>query len=311
MSQGAPSESLIGWIGCGKLGQPMAEHLISAGYALQVYDLDMQARHALDSRGARPVDSVAAVCAGASVVFTSLPDDAALIAVACGEQGVLNRLEPGAILVETSTVSPAASMRVAAHAVRAERAYLRVAVSGNPVIARAAQLTTFASGSAIDHERIEPLLSTFSKRVFRVGEAEQARTLKLVINLMIAVSAGMLGEALALGEKGGLDWRQMLEVMSESAVGSPMVKYKAPPLGARDYTSTFSCAQMAKDLDLILGAAAQFGAPVPMAAHMRQVYEALMASGSGGDDYIATVRHAEKMAGIPEPLADASARAAG
>ncbi len=298
MSEHAPSRPLIGWIGCGKLGQPMAEHLIAAGHPLQIYDLDIGARHALDSRGARPVDSVAAACASASVVFSSLPDDAAVTAVACGEHGVLNHLAPGAIFVETSTVSPTASMRVAEHAARVQRAYLRVAVSGNPVLARAAQLTAFASGAASDYERIEPLLSTFSKRVFRVGEAEQARTLKLVINLMIAISAGMLGEALALGEKGGLDWHQMLEVISESAVGSPMVKYKAPPLEARDYTSTFSCAQMAKDLDLILGASAQFGAPVPMAAHMRQVYEALMASGSGGDDYIATVHHAERLAGL-------------
>ena len=142
------------------------------------------------------------------------------------------------------------------------------------------------------------LLAHFSKRIFHVGPDEQARTLKLVINLMIAVSAGMLGEALALGEKGGLDWQQMLEVVTESAVGSPMVRYKTPPLSKRDYTSTFSCEQMAKDLDLILAASAQYQAPVPLAAQMRQIYQALIAGGQGGDDYIATVHHAERQAGL-------------
>ena len=220
----SPAPLNIGWIGCGKLGLPMAEHLVAAGHTLAVFDIDARAREALADRGARPVDSITAVCDKASVVFSSLPDDAALLTVACAERGVLDSLEADALFVDTSTVSPAASMRLAEHASRSGRAYLRVAVSGNPVLARSAQLTAFASGSARDYERAHPLLATFSKRVFRVGEAEQARTLKLVINLMIAVSAGMLGEALALGEKGGLDWRQMLEVISESAVGSPMVK---------------------------------------------------------------------------------------
>jgi 3-hydroxyisobutyrate dehydrogenase-like beta-hydroxyacid dehydrogenase len=166
------------------------------------------------------------------------------------------------------------------------------------VLAEAAQLTAFASGASADFAVVEPLLAHFSKRIFLVGPDEQARTLKLVINLMIAVSAGMLGEALALGEKGGLDWQQMLDVISESAVGSPMVRYKTPPLSNRDYRSTFSCEQMAKDLDLILDASAQYRAPVPLAAQMRQMYEALIAGGRGADDYIATVAHAEQLAGL-------------
>jgi 3-hydroxyisobutyrate dehydrogenase-like beta-hydroxyacid dehydrogenase len=249
------------------------------------------------------------VCSAADVVFSSLPDDRALLAVGRSPDGVLAHLREHAIFVDTSTVSPSASADVTARARELGRRYLRVAVSGNPVLAEAAQLTAFASGASADFAVVEPLLAHFSKRIFLVGPDEQARTLKLVINLMIAVSAGMLGEALALGEKGGLGWQQMLDVISESAVGSPMVRYKTPPLSNRDYRSTFSCEQMAKDLDLILEASAQYRAPVPLAAQMRQIYEALIAGGRGADDYIATVAHAEQLAGLnagaQRPPADA------
>lgn len=288
----------IGWIGCGKLGQPMAAHLIAAGHPLNAFDTNPRALAALAAQGARAVDSIEAACRDSEVVFSSLPDDDALLAVSCNPQGVLNCLSAKSIFVDTSTVSPAVSSEVAEAARKRSLRYLRVAVSGNPVLAQAAQLTAFASGASDDFSKVEPLLARFSRKIFLVGDAEQARTLKLVINLMIAVSAGMLGEALALGEKGGLDWHQMLEVISESAVGSPMVRYKAPPLQSRDYSSTFSCEQMAKDLDLILSASAQFASPVPLAAQMRQAYQALIATGAGEDDYIATVRLAEKMAGI-------------
>lgn len=288
----------VGWIGCGKLGQPMAAHLIAAGHPVSVFDTDHNARAAASARGARLAPSIADLCRDNEVIFSSLPDDGALRSVACGPDGVLAHLSPNTVFVDTSTVSPSVSAEVATAATAQSLRYLRVAVSGNPVLAEAAQLTAFASGNRNDFELAEPLIARFSRRVFFVGEAEQARTLKLVINLMIAVSAGMLGEALALGEKGGLDWQQMLEVISESAVGSPMVRYKTPPLLSRDYTSTFSCEQMAKDLDLILSASAQFSAPVPLAAQMRQLYQALMAGGAGQDDYIATVRHAEQIAGL-------------
>jgi 3-hydroxyisobutyrate dehydrogenase-like beta-hydroxyacid dehydrogenase len=276
----------------------MAAHLLKAGHTVLAFDIDQASLAALVAQGARPSTSIAQVCSAADIVFSSLPDDRVLLAVGRSPDGVLAHLQENAIFVDTSTVSPSASADVAARARELGRRYLRVAVSGNPVLAEAAQLTAFASGASADFAVVEPLLAHFSKRIFLVGPDEQARTLKLVINLMIAVSAGMLGEALALGEKGGLDWQQMLDVISESAVGSPMVRYKTPPLSNRDYRSTFSCEQMAKDLDLILDASAQYRAPVPLAAQMRQMYEALIAGGRGTDDYIATVAHAEQLAGL-------------
>jgi 3-hydroxyisobutyrate dehydrogenase-like beta-hydroxyacid dehydrogenase len=175
---------------------------------------------------------------------------------------------------------------------------VRATVSGNPVSAKAATLTVMASGPHDAYARVKPLLETFGKTHFYLGEGEQARVIKLVINLMIAGTAGLMAEALTLGEKGGLDWKQMLDVVHQSAAGSPMVGYKVPPLAARDYSSTFSGLQMIKDLDLILGEGSRSGVPLALTAQVRQMYEAIRAQGDGDLDYIATVRLIERMAGI-------------
>jgi 3-hydroxyisobutyrate dehydrogenase-like beta-hydroxyacid dehydrogenase len=288
----------IGWIGIGKMGLPMATHVLRAGHEVIGFDPTPGALAGLVAAGGRAAASVRDAAAGVGLVVSSVPDDAALRKIAVGAEGVLSALRAGDVFVDTSTVSPEVSQEVARAAAAVGVDYVRAAVSGNPVVARAAGLTVFMSGPQPACERVEPVLACFGSRVFRVGDAEQARTMKLVLNLMIAVSAGMMAEALVLGEKGGLDWTQMLDVIGQSAVGSPMVNYKLPPLKARDYASTFSCRQMVKDLDLILGACGQYGAPAPLAAQMRQMYGALVATGSGDDDYIATVRMAERMAGL-------------
>lgn len=288
----------IGWIGIGKMGLPMASHLLRAGHAVRGFDPQSAAVAAFVAAGGAGAASIQDAARDAEVVVSCLPHDAALREAATGPDGVLAAMAPGAVFVDTSTVSPGVSQQVAQAAAERGVDYVRSAVSGNPVVAQAAGLTVFMSGSEPACARVEPLLACFGSRVFRVGDAEQARTMKLVLNLMIAVSAGMMAEALVLGEKGGLDWSQMLDVIGQSAVGSPMVNYKVPPLKQRDYASTFSCRQMVKDLDLILGACAQYGVPAPLAAQMRQLYEALVATGAGDEDYIATVKLAERLAGL-------------
>lgn len=286
----------VGWIGVGKMGLPMAGHLVTAGCTVRAYDT-VPARLALLS-GAQAAGSLADAARGASVVFSSLPDDAALRAVALSPEGALAAMAPGSLYIDTSTVSPSLSAEVAAEAARRGVRHLRVTVSGNNHFAEAATLTVFASGAKADFDAVQPLLARFGPVQMYVGEAEQARTIKLVINLMIAVTSGMLAEALALGGKGGLAWDTMLEAISASAVGSPIVKSKAKELAARDFTPTFTPAQLGKDLDLMLDAAREWNVPLTMTAHMRQLMQAVIASGRGGEDYVAVVKLLEDMAGI-------------
>ena len=294
------SKSLeIAWIGLGKLGLPMAARIAAAGHKLRGFDIDPARREAAQERQIVLAATLSDALSGASLVFTSLPDDAVLIQALAGADGIFALVSADAIVAETSTVSAQASARVAEAAEKAGIAYLRAPVSGNPVLAERGELTVLASGPQAAFEVARDAMAAFSRAQHWLGEAEQARYAKLAINLMIAVSAGMMAEALTLARKGGVDPAQMLDLMTDSAIGSPMVKYKAGPLKASDYSSTFSCRQMAKDLDLILGAAHGAYAAAPLAALMRETYSQLIATGEGETDFIATVRQAARLAGLP------------
>ena len=235
--------------------------------------------------------------AAQNIVFSSLPEDAALRQVADELIPVLRR---GGVLVETSTVSPTVSAEIgkelAAHGI----AYLRAPVSGNPIAAEAGKLTAMVSGPKEAFEVIRPLMATYSQAQFWLGEGEQARYAKLAVNLMLAVSAGMLGEALALARRGNVALADVLDLIAASALGSPMVVGKVGFLKAADYTPTFSGRQMAKDLDLILSAANATGVTAPLAAFMRTQFTALCARGEIDQDFIAVVKVAQRLAGLGE-----------
>ena len=289
------NDGKISWIGLGKLGLPMAARVAASGRAVVGYDLDPHRAELAALRQIQVKPEARAALEGAGVVFTSLPDDAALeSAMRALEQWIA----PGAVVVETSTVSAAASARAGEFVAAARASYLRAPVSGNPVLAERGELTVLASGPRAAFEAARPAMAAYSRAQHYLGEAEQARFAKLAINLMIAVSAGMMAEALAFARKGGVNFAEMLDLLGDSAVGSPMVKYKTPPLKAGDYSSTFSCRQMAKDLDLFLETAHLDAVPAPLAAQLRETYSALIAAGEGDADFISTVPFAARLAGV-------------
>lgn len=300
--------SKVAWVGLGKLGLPMAARIVEAGHPVKGFDLSHERLALAERVGVATHQELAAAVEGCRWVFVSIPDDQALLGLTLEPGELIHHMAPGSTLIETSTVSIEASMQVAQAAEARGLAYLRCPVSGNPVAAEAGTLSAMVSGPREALDDAQPVLASFTKAQYWLGADEQARFAKLAINLMIAVSAGMMGEALAMARKGNIGWEAMLELMADSAVGSPMVKYKTQPLKERDFTSTFSAAQMAKDLDLILGCAHGSGVPVPLAAQMREAYTALIATGHGGDDYIATVHHTEHLSGLTAIATDRDAR---
>lgn len=289
------------WIGLGKLGLPMAARLSGAGHRVKGYDRSEERLALAAERGIERASGVAAAVEGCEAVFVSLPDDRALRAAVLADGALVSHLSPGTTLIETSTVSAGISEELAEATAQRGVTYLRAPVSGNPVSAEAGQLSALVSGPKDAFENMAPLIGTFCHAFNYLGEKEQARYAKLAINLMIAVSAGMMAEALALARRGEIDWRDMLTLMENSAIGSPMVKYKCLPLKDRDFTSTFSGRQMAKDLDLILDCARGVDVPAPLAAQMREIYTAMIPSGLADQDYVATILHEEKLAGLGEP----------
>lgn len=291
----------IAFIGVGKMGLPMSVLVAKAGYAVTAFDRSDARLNEARAQGISAAASPAEAVGGKATIVTSLPDDAALRGALLGSTGIIAAMAPKTVLIETSTVSVEASAEVDAAAQARAVFYLRAPVSGNASIVHTGALSCFVSGPKEAYENAKPLLAAFTRAQTYLGPGEEARYAKLAVNLMIAVSAAMMAESLALARKGGIGWQDMLKVLDDSAVASPMVKYKTAPLRHRDFASTFSCKQMAKDLDLILGAGHAVGVPLQLAAQVRETYGSLVAQGDGDTDFIATVKHLERLSGLGEP----------
>jgi 3-hydroxyisobutyrate dehydrogenase-like beta-hydroxyacid dehydrogenase len=274
----------VGSVGLGHMGTAVAERVLQAGFPLLVYNRTAAKAEAVAEQGATVAGSAADLAAQVDVVLTSLSDDEALESVA---REVLPAARPHTVLVDMSTVSPAASARVAAEADAASVEYLRAPVSGNPSVVRAGNLSFIISGPPDTLERVEPVIRAIGPTVHHVGDGEQARIVKLAINLMIGGLGELMSEALVLGEAAGVARGDLLEVMGNSAAGAPFVKYKTEPLLRDDFSATFTTALMEKDIDLILDAADENGVDLPIARELKALLRAAGDAGYAGDDFMA------------------------
>jgi 3-hydroxyisobutyrate dehydrogenase-like beta-hydroxyacid dehydrogenase len=278
----------VGLIGLGNMGSAFAERLLDAGFDLAVHNRTRARAEPLAERGATVAETALDLAAGADVVITSLSDDGAFESVA---ESVIGAARPGTALVDASTVSPEASARVAALAEPAGVEYLRAPVSGNPGVVRAGNVAFIVSGPSTAFDRAEPVLRAIGSTIHVVGGAEQARVVKLAINLVIAGLAELMAEALVLGERSGVSRESLLETMGDSAVGAPFVKYKTEPLLRDDYSATFTTNLMEKDLDLVLDAAAAANVRLPLAGEIKELLRGTIEAGYGDDDFMALFLH--------------------
>jgi 3-hydroxyisobutyrate dehydrogenase-like beta-hydroxyacid dehydrogenase len=284
VSRGRDPRPAIGLIGLGNMGAAIAERLLGAGYGLAVHNRSPEKAERLQARGATVYETAGALAETVDIVLTSLADDEALEAVAAA---VTSAARPGTLLVDLSTVSPAASARVAALADEASLLYLRAPVSGNPSVVRTGNLTFIASGPKEALERAEATLLAIGRTIHDVGEGEQARVVKLAINLVVGGLAELMAEALVLSEAAGVSRAALLETLGDSAAGAPFVKYKTEPLLRDDYSATFTTRLMEKDVDLVLEEAASAGVALPLAAEIKKLIRAAVEAGYGDDDFMA------------------------
>lgn len=285
-------------LGLGRMGIPIAERLEQAGHELAVWNRSPAATHAFESRGATLLASPQAAWDHAELVITMLADDDAVKAVTLGEAGLLagDRVSTGT-LVEMSTISARTSAEIAAAADAGQVGYLRAPVSGNPAVVVAGNLGIIVSGPEPEFERLAPTLRDIGPNLFHVGDGEQARIVKLALNLMIGGTTQLLAEALVLAQRHGLERAKMLDVIEGSAIGSPYVKYKRGTLLSGDYSSTFTARLLHKDLGLALAAGHDASVPLPATALVQQLVEGCIAQGMGELDLAALVLRLEREAG--------------
>ena len=290
--------AVIGWIGAGRLGAPIAARLLMRGHPLLLCEPREEARQPLVGQGALVAATPADCAAQAAYVFSSLPNDAALSEVVLGEDGLLARPRAGLVFIDTSTVSPAVSARVADRASASGVAYLRMPVSGNPTFAREGRLTAFVSGPEDTWLDVKPIIEAFTSAQRYVGGGEQARYMKLVVNLLVANAAPVMAEALVLGRAGGLDWPTMLDALADSPLSSPWLANKLDALRRRDFSPTFPPWMMLKDIDLMLEAARDRGVPLTMTAVTRQIMQALTVEDFADEDFFVTIKSLERQSGL-------------
>ena len=300
MTVAAPPETpRIGWIGLGKMGLPISERLAARGCRVAALVRNEGARDRAARAGLESEFDIRGVVEGADIVVSAISDDAALLDIVNSAGGLKQTLNARQTFVETSTVSPEASKRVAEAMSAIGVAYVRSPVSGSTALAAQGNLTAVLSGPPAAIERLTAFYEAFTRKTFVVGDGEEARYVKLVLNTLVGGMSALLAEALAMGRKGGLDFAVMMDVIGQSAVASPLLQYKRDTVVSGTYAPAFTVQQIMKDFDIIADVSRRDHCPMPLVAQIRQQYEAAFANGCGDLDFFVLVREAARIAGDP------------
>jgi len=289
----------IGFVGLGRMGLPMAANLLKAGFRVIGHDISDERVAALIAGGGEAASGIADLARMSDIVISMIMNDAILHQVALGPQGIVANLAHGAVYADLSTVTPAASAEVGKAAAARGVDYLCGAVAGSIGPATEGTLTLFASGDKAAFERCHPAFKAMSARALHVGEGDRAAYLKLVHSLIVGAYSALIGEALAFGEKGGLDLSLMIDVLEAGPLGSRQLTLKAPVLKARDFdTPPSDIDTAAKDVDMILETARRDAMPLPVLSSVRQVMASAQAAGGGKRDIYSILEAFERLGGL-------------
>jgi 3-hydroxyisobutyrate dehydrogenase-like beta-hydroxyacid dehydrogenase len=260
----ASTANKVGFVGLGHMGGNMASRFLAAGYP--VYGEERSREHAqrLVEQGLRWCDTAREVAEAADVVFTSLPDDRVLEEVASGPDGILAGLTAGKTWIDLSTVSPRVSRELAGRVRQRGAAMLDAPVSGSVPQVQSGTLTIMVGGDEDTYRRAEPILRELGTPTY-VGENGQGLVLKLAINVSLAVQMLAFAEGLLLADRDGVDRRVALDVMTQSSIGSPMLRARAPLVLDLPEDAWFDIELMHKDIRLALSVAGDLDVPLASA----------------------------------------------
>ena len=279
----------VALLGLGTMGAGMAANLLKAGFPLAVWNRSQAKAEAFGAQGARVAESPADAARGASVVVSMLADDAASRAVWLGSDGALAAAEKGAVLVESSTVSPAWIAELVEAAAARGASLLDAPVTGSRAQAAAGQLSFLVGGPAEALAMARAVLEAMSKQIVHLGPVGSGAKLKLVNNFLCGVQIASLAEGMVWLERSGLDLDQALTFLKSGAAGSPLLGAISARMAGRDYAVNFYLKLMSKDLKYAGEAAAEDGVDLTTAANARALFEQAVALGYAEKDMSAVV----------------------
>jgi 3-hydroxyisobutyrate dehydrogenase-like beta-hydroxyacid dehydrogenase len=296
----------VGFIGLGAMGSRLATRLLDAGYTVYATNRTRAKAEPLIARGLVWRDTARQVAAATDITFTMVTDDAALRAVTSGDEGLLAGLAPGAVYVDMSTVSPAASRAVASQVRALGSQMLDAPVSGSLPQAEAGTLAIMVGGSADAFAIAQPLLRHLGQTVTHVGASGQGLVLKLAINISLAAQPLAFAEGLLLAQRSGIDPELAAQVMSTSPIGSPMLRARVPLFLDPDQPAWFDMAMMHKDIRLAQAAGEEVGSPTPTTSLAERLLERARSLGFADHDIAAfgeLLAHDAARPAAPEPVA--------
>jgi 2-hydroxy-3-oxopropionate reductase len=288
----------IGYIGLGLMGKSIARNILKAGFPLVVHNRSRAAVDELAAEGARAESTPAQVAAQADVVFTNLPDTPDVEKVVLGENGIFEGSHDGLIFVDNSTIKPASARMIAARLAEKGVLALDAPVSGGDIGARNATLTIMVGGPIEAVERVMPVFMAMGKTVTHVGEAGAGQIAKAANQIMVAAQMVAMGELLIFAQKAGADPQKVLQAIQGGAAQCWTLEVKPPRLFAGNRMPGFKASMQAKDLNIILETAREYGVQLPSASVDAQLYNAMLQNGMGDLDNSAVIGIIEKLAGV-------------
>ncbi len=295
MSEGKP---VVGFIGLGIMGKPMARNLLKAGFPLVVHNRTRWKADELVAEGARWADSPVAVARQAQVVITMVTDSPDVEEVLLGPEGVAEGVQTGSIVIDMSTISPKVERSIAERLAVRGAAYLDAPVSGGSWGAIQGTLAIMVGGDESAFQKALPIFEAMGTSITFMGPSGAGQITKLVNQILVAVTLSGVAEALVFAAKAGADLLRTIEAVKGGAAGSWQLANLGPRIVRGDFAPGFMVTLQVKDLRLILEMAHELALPLPVTAHVAQLYRAAAAAGKGecGTQAVATVL--EGLAGV-------------
>ncbi len=288
----------IGFIGLGIMGEPMCRNLMKAGYACTVNTRTKSRAEKLLSEGAAWSDSPKDTAGRSDVIITIVTDTPDVEKVILGEDGIIEGIRPGSVVIDMSTISPSATRDMAAALKEKGADMLDAPVSGGDTGAIAGTLSIMVGGKQDAFDRCLPVFEAMGKSINLIGDHGAGQMTKLCNQVAVSVANLAMAEALILAAKAGLDMEKMLAAISGGAAGSWQLSNLAPRIIKRDFDPGFMVKLQQKDLRLVLGAASELGLGLPGASLAHQLFNAVEAAGEGDEGTQALVKSLERMCGV-------------
>ncbi|MXZ05856.1 MAG: NAD(P)-dependent oxidoreductase [Rhodothermaceae bacterium] len=288
----------IGFIGLGIMGSGMARNLLKAGFDVHVWNRTASRMAPLVSAGARGASDAAGVAAESDIIVICVSETQDVEEVLFGECGVIKGARPGALVIDTSTISPQATISMEARLRAAGLRMLDAPISGGSEGAASGTLSIMVGGDAADIDRAMDVLSTMGSRITHVGCTGAGQMAKLVNQILVVGTMQAVSEALLFAHKGGLDLAKTLEAVEHGAAGSWMLSNRGTQAIVRDFRPGFTIDLQQKDLRLVLEAADAMGVPLPATSQVFQWYRTLQDRGLGGEGNHALIMALEHLSGV-------------